>query len=77
MPMWLESRTVVDTQMRCKFCNQSVHGEISDCKMRKGQCLACGKNCLKCEGKNHFQAVCKQKSSKEDSWEETNSIRVG
>ena len=35
--------------------------------------MAWGEKCLKCEGKNHFRAVCKQKVNSNVG---TNSIRV-
>ena len=72
----VESKLAVDTQTRCKFCSQPGHGGNPEYKVRKAQCPAWGKNCLKCEGKNHFRSACKQKSSKEDSKVGTNSIRV-
>lgn len=43
---------------RCKFCGRSH-------EMKKESCPAWGKTCTACNGRNHFQNVCKKKSRKD------------
>ena len=48
-------------EKKCYYCGQPAHGPNN--KFRVRQCKAYGKNCSKCEKKNHFASVCKSANS--------------
>lgn len=54
----------VKVDFECKFCGK-IHV--------RGKCPAYGKNCSKCNGKNHFAIVCKKKSVSKLTTENYNS----
>jgi hypothetical protein len=55
-----------EDQRSCTYCGQKGHGKSIRNGLRKADCPAFGKKCMKCCQKGHFAEVCKKKGDKKD-----------
>jgi hypothetical protein len=55
-----------EDQRSCTYCGQKGHGKSPSNDLRKADCPAFGKKCVKCRRKGHFAGVCKMKGDKKD-----------
>ena len=54
----------IDTTL-CEYCGKAGHGQKAHYSLRKNKCPAFDHLCKKCDRKNHFESVCKQKITNE------------
>ena len=63
LPPEKEDEAKNSDQEKCQYCGKSGHGVRPNYETRKEKCKAWGAKCDSCEGRGHYKAVCRKKTS--------------